>query len=537
GSLKTKGSLHIAPFLVSSEIAFSQLSPLELFSWFSTSKTFRQSQAHLSGQGTFRYPQKEYKGSLSAENVIIGDSKNPLFRAAAARFDELSWAEQAQLLSIHYILVENPEFSWLRTDSETNPATPLSDFLSLLFLPEPGPGGEDADKPVGGFSLDINQIDFNNGTITYRDDRILPPLTLDLTAINGNLNKLEYPRRNGSGNFKLAGNMDGHPFNLEGSGNLIQDQPGAQVTFNAQALPLSLFSEQVSQKINGLNPLKGSVTVQAVTEFGSGGIKQSARIICANFLPQSSGSGAALALSLLTEAGDSFILDVETEGDPKAAIVTEALGTLGTSVIKVSINPMLLAGEEFKDLINTQYIPFSPGSSQLSGESVERLNRFSEFLSAHPLIKMKITGYVDRVEDYTAIYNNLVELERNQTEQKNKLLKEEWEKKKQAEDTAIEQQLAAQNGEIKETDIPTNRIADFVPVAPRQVEVSETMLQILAMEREKNIMSFLINNLAVSPAQLEHTDPDLNRIKNDESYSRADISFSDLYSEIILKEI
>ncbi len=112
GTLNTTGSLHIAPLQVSSEIAFSSLKPLELFSWFSNSQTFRQSQASLSGQGTFRYPQKEYKGTLSAENIVIGDPQKPVFQASKAHFDKLSWADTGATLSINYILLEDPEFSW-----------------------------------------------------------------------------------------------------------------------------------------------------------------------------------------------------------------------------------------------------------------------------------------------------------------------------------------------------------------------------------------------------------------------------------------
>ncbi len=536
GSLNTKGTLHIAPLQVSAEIAFSSLKPLELFSWFSNSPTFRQSQASLSGQGTFRYPQKGYKGTLSAENVVIGDPQKPVFQASNTRFDELNWAEQAQLLSINYILVENPGFSWQRTDNETNPAVPLSGFLRLLFLPESGSVEKDSGTQKPSFSVTINQVDFKNGTVSYLDKRIAPPLALDLTTINGSLNKIEYPGKDGS-SFKLTGNMDGNPFGFEGKGTLFQDPPVLQSSFSAQLLPLSLFSEQINQKVPGVNPLKGSISVQSSTQLDNERIKQSAQIVCSDLLPKSSGSTAALALSLLTQADNTIALEVETEDDPKAAIATEAIRSVATAIVKTSINPMLLAGEAFKDLMDSQYISFAPGSSQISGESIERLNRISEFIGAHPLIKMKITGYVDKVEDYTAIYNNLVELERKQTEQKNRLLREEWKKKKEAEETLIAEQLAEQNGEIKETDIPANRIADFVPALPRQVEVSDTMLQILAMEREKNIMSFLIDKLNVALPQLEHADPDLNRVKDEESYSRADISFSDLYSETILKEM
>ena len=535
GSLKTNGTLHIAPLQVAADIAFSSLKPLELFSWFSTSPTFRQSQASLSGQGTFRYPQKRYEGNLSAENVVIGAPQKPVFQASTARFDELSWAEQAQLLSINYILVENPEFSWQRPADETNPAAPLSRFLRLLFLPEPGSGEKDPGKPMSAFSVAINQVDYKNGTVSYQDNRISPPLALDLTTINGSLNKLEHPGKESSA-FKLTGNMDGHPFGLEGTGNLFQDQPFLQSSFSAQLLPLSLFSEQITQKVTGINPLKGSLSVQSSSQFNNDGIQQSARIVGSGLLPQSPASPAALALSLLAGADDTIALEVETKGDPKTALLSETLRSVSTSIIKTSINPILLAGQEFKDLMDSQYVSFLPGSSQLTGESIERLNRVSEFIGAHPRIKMKVTGYVDKIEDYTAIYNNLVELERNQTEQKNRLLLQEWKNRKEAEDKLIAEKLAEQNAEIKETDIPADRIGEFVPVLPRQVEVNDTMLQILAMEREKNIISFLIDKLNVPLPQLEHADPDLNRIKNGESYSRADLSFSALYSDTALQE-
>ena len=537
GTLKTTGSLHIAPLQVSSEIAFSKLKPVELFSWFSSSPTFRQSQASLSGQGTFRYPQKEYKGTLSAENILLGDPEKPAFRASKADFDNLSWIESAQQFSVNYILVDDPEFSWLRTEREKNPVTPLTDFLRLLFLPEPASSGIDADKGLSGFSLAINQIDFNNGAVSYLDNRIAPPLALGITSINGNLNKIEYPVVEDDSSFKLSGNIEGHPFNLEGGGRFVQNPPTLQTIFSAQSLPLNLFSKQIAEKIKDIDLSKGTVSVQSSTEFSNSETRQSAKFVASNLLPRVSGSSAALALSLMTDPDGTLVVEMETDGEKNTTLLSESLSTIGTSIIKTSINPMLLAGDEFKDLVDNQFISFSPGSTQMSGESIERLNRFSEFLGSHPLIKLKITGYVDKVEDYDAIYKNLVELERKQTDQKNQLLKKEWEKQKQAEKLLIEQQLAEQNGEIKETDIPVNRFPEFVPEAPGQVEVTDTMLQILAIEREKNTIRFLVDQLSVPLNQVEQADVEMNRLKNDESYSRVDISLSDLYAETITKEM
>ncbi len=537
GSMKTTGSLHIAPLQISTEIAFSGLTPEALFSWFSSSPTFRQSQGRFSGQGIFRYPQKEYQGALSAENIVIGSQKNPAFQATKIQFDKMSWVESAKLLSINYILVEEPEFSWLRTDGESNPATPLSVFLRHIFLPEPGSQEADPDETVSGFSLSINQIDINNGAVAYQDNRTLPPLVLGLTSINGNLNQIEYPVAKGNSDFELTGNIEGNPFNLEGNGRLVQNPPAGQFNFTAQSLPVDLFSKQITEKIKDIDPSNGTISIQASTQFGTREKNHSAKVVVSNLLPKESGSSAALALSLLTEPDGTFVIDLETSGDQQAAILTESLSYVGTSIIKTSINPLLLADDNFKDLVDNQYISFSPGSSQISSESIERLNRFSEFLSAHPLIKLKITGYVDKVEDYNAIYNNLVELERKQTKQKNEMRRQEWEKQKAAELELIEQQLADQDGDIKETDIPINKISEFVPVAPRQVDVTDTMLQILAGEREKNAIGYLVDQLSVPANRVEPADSKINRVKDGERYSRADIALTDLYSETISKDM
>jgi len=537
GSLKTKGSLHLAPLQVSTEVAFSKLTPEALFSWFSSSPTFRQSRGIFSGQGIFRFPQKEYQGTLSADDIVIGDSKKPAFQATQVRFDKISWVESAKLLTINYILVEAPELFWERTDGEENPATPLAFFLRHIFLPEPSSGKADPDETVSDFSLSINQIDINNGAVAYQDKRTSPPLALGLTSINGNLNQIQYPVAKKESDFEFTGNIEGNPFNLEGSGKLVQNPPAGQTTFTAQSLPLELFSKQITQKIQDIDPSRATISVQASTQFGAQQKKQSAKIVVSNLLPRKSGGPAALALSLLTEPNGTFVIDLKNSANEQAAILNESLSYVGTAVIKSSINPMLLAREDFKDLVENRSIFFSPGSSQISSEGIERLNRYSEFLSAHPLTKLTITGYVDKVEDYNAIYNNLVELERKQTQQKNEVRRKEWEKQKAAEKERIEQQLADQDEEIKETDIPVNTIPEFVPEVPAQVKVTDTMLQILAVEREKNAVSFLVDQLSVPSNRAEQSNSGLSRVKDGENYSRVDISLTDLYAETINKEM
>ena len=190
GSIKAKGILDIAPLQVSSEVAFSGLKPSDLVSWFTTSSYHRKSESVLAGQGRFRFPQKEFKGTIIAEALVL-----PELNAEKVRFDNLLWSASESRLSINYFLLEKPIFSWVRPEARvTNPLTPFSDFLRKMLVPKTTVLASDSSQNNDAFGLTINQIDIDNGTVTYLDKRVLPPLALRLTSINGNLSNLSAPR-------------------------------------------------------------------------------------------------------------------------------------------------------------------------------------------------------------------------------------------------------------------------------------------------------------------------------------------------------
>ncbi|MBT8355724.1 MAG: DUF748 domain-containing protein, partial [Desulfofustis sp.] len=97
--LKAKGSLHIAPIQINSGLSASNLSPAQLFSWFSESKTLLDSRAQISVTGSFLYPQQEFRGELVAENVAIGPGKAPSFSAGTIHFSDFTWSRSRQSLS------------------------------------------------------------------------------------------------------------------------------------------------------------------------------------------------------------------------------------------------------------------------------------------------------------------------------------------------------------------------------------------------------------------------------------------------------
>ncbi len=143
--IKAKGSFHIAPVQISSELSASNLSPAQLFSWFSDSPALLDSQATISLTGTFLYPQQEFSGELAAEKIRLGSGKNRPFSAATIHFNDLAWSRSRANLSVKKLLVDQPAFTWHRLDNGPSAVSAAAGFLRTYLFPEgarnsPGPG-------------------------------------------------------------------------------------------------------------------------------------------------------------------------------------------------------------------------------------------------------------------------------------------------------------------------------------------------------------------------------------------------------------
>ena len=202
---------------------------------------------------------------------------------------------------------------------------------------------------------------------------------------------------------------------------------------------------------------------------------------------------------------------------------------LNTLFIKSSLNPMLIAGDSFKDLVGTEFTEFIPGTAEMTGQSLERLNRYNELLSSHPLIKLRLTGYADDTMDTPAILKQLMEVEAKRAEEENKKRETEWQKEKDALEKLRRQQREAQGGTIVESDIPIEPLKPFTPVLPKSVTVSRGTLQDLAAQRAYVVADYLRQSLSIPEDRIEITDNQRDWLKNDGSHTRVTIGITDMY--------
>ena len=526
GDFKAKGSFHITPIQINSELSASNLAPAQLFSWFSDSKTLLDTRARVSVTGTFLYPQQEFKGKLAAEKVSIGSKKSPSFTAGTIHLNDFTWSRSRQSLSANKLLVDKPSFRWSRLDNEKNPVALTSSFLRTYLLPQSKDGAADPDLSLAKFSVKIDQLGISNGMIAYFDERTKPTLELDLNGIRGDLTNLQYPVAKDESTMTLTGSIDGSPFKIEGETKLLQSPPSAVVDFTASSLPLKLFAPQIKGRIKNIDTEKVTVDVKHRVFFDEQSPARETQLKFNNLAPERSGTNLATAFALISGNGGTSIELKETQ-IPTRALIDEGLDKFSRTMIKASINPLLLAGPKFVDLVEKDFVTFQPGTDQFTGEGLEHLNRYGELLSTYPLINLKITGVADPESDVALLQEKLDKAEQIRVDVENEKRALEWQKKQELEKMKL-QIWAEAEGTIDEVDIPVANDG-FVPVSPQPVKVTNEDLNELALLRQQAVADYLIETLSIAPERLVQSQSDSGIVSGGDT-PRAVVSLTDGYA-------
>jgi hypothetical protein len=526
--IQAKGSFHIRPVQLTTQLSAANLTPSQAFSWFTDSKTLLTSNGLISATGEFRYPEQEFSGEMSVARMRIGDPNKPVIRADSLTLKDFAWSRTRQNIALKQLIIDQPEFSWRRLKDDQDGATLTSIFLRHIFLPEPDPAAKDPDLDLSSFGLAIGQINFTDGAISFTDERTQPPLSLGLTGLNGSLLNLAYPVAKSKSAISLTGNIEGNPFSIEGEGNLLQLPPSIQATFSTKNMPLSLFTKQIERKIKAIDVSEARVDVTLNGTWNEQGDSSQLSLVINGVAPKKAGSSSGSALAVLSGEDGAISKRFESNSTRSGRpVLNGVLDHYTRLMIKGALDPMLVAGPDFKDLIEQQYVSFQPGTDRLTGESMERLGRYSQFLAAHPLIALHIAGLSDVQVDSPVLKSDLMQAEQARVDTENKKRADEWHKKQMAKEKARKALLKSQQNSILETDL--TKADTFVPLKPRPVTVTNRMLRDLALQRERTVQTYLTEQLSIGPDRIKVNPADTKRIKNDGSSARVLIGLTDQF--------
>lgn len=530
GSIKAKGVLGVAPVTISAQLAADGVRPRQLLSWFTDSETLLTGAATLSATGSFLYPAQEFSGELSAREVAIDGDETAPWRAAAADFSGFSWSADKRRLTVDEIRLTEPDWSWQRSEGDENPAEQAAAFLRRLLLPKNERAGGTSGQGDS-FSLAIDTVSWQDGIISYLDERISPPLQHELTGVSGQLEQLVYPADEQNGSFRLQATVADRPLTVEGEGRLLQKPATVTAGVVIPSLPLELFRPQITERITDLAIDEATARLSFSASWQGANGREQADIVISGLAPARPGTPAAVALALISDRDGQTSFSTDSSTLSGNGVLAEAIAHYATLSIKAAINPLLLADQQFKDLIERQDVHFQPGTTELTGAGRELLNRYNELLAAHPLIGLQLTGFADRSVDVPVLIMGLTLQEQRRVDEENRRLAEAWRLEQEKKQTTRQQQHQADPElPIQEMDIEPSE-EPFIPLAPRPVSVHDDMLTRLAADREQTVLTYLLDELGIDPARVATSDPESRRIVEDGSGARVNLQVIDTFAQ------
>ncbi|MEK6200835.1 MAG: hypothetical protein N2A40_00220, partial [Desulfobulbaceae bacterium] len=298
----------------------------------------------------------------------------------------------------------------------------------------------------------------------------------------------------------------------------LSSQGDFTTTFDLKGFPLSVLSEQIRPLLD-LDPTSGSFDLSVTHKRHKGEEQGEATFLFSDLRPGSAQADTALPLALLANNQDQMqvLIPLSTKSDTPLFKQTVAL--FQTQIVKAGVAPLLLAGAEFADLQERQFITFPEGLSELDvlgdNDVHETLQHFADLLAERPHLGLVLNGMADPTHDRAVIQKALEEKERKRIALKNEQRLEEWQKKEQIKEQTLKaQQAAAPPGKIIERNIPAQD-GPPAPLQPEPVTVSETTLQDLAQERALQVYDFYATLPGIASGRI--TLQDKTRISEAES--------------------
>jgi hypothetical protein len=501
GMLKAQGPVTLFPVRASLALVFAAINSKQVAPWLPDAPLFQQGRASVHGQGTYRYPESSFTGTLQlSEALIRDDEKNPGLTAAKIELNDVFIKSNPLRIGMKELLLDAPTFTWKQETNSPGPVAQIASFLHNL-LSQPQNKKNQQQNESNSALPGIQKISFDKATINHEDLRLDPPWSHPISQVKGQITNLQEKADAGTG-FELSGLLDTVPFTLSGSGDFLTSEGNGSTKFNLKGFPLLPLGAQITPLLE-IDPDSGSFDLSCSFTTKNGEEQGEAAFLFSGLSPDSAESDTALPLALLANSQNQIKLLVPLAKNSTLPLLKQTVATFQTLMVKAGVAPLLLAGTEFADLQDKQSIPFPTGQSTFdgSGSSKETLRRFAGLLAAHPHLGLTLTGMADPSHDRAAILKTLEEKEKKRVALKNEQRLQEWQKKQKEKEKRQAPPQAPPPGKIIEQDIP---ILDPQPalLKPEPVTVSDTNLHDLAQERALQVYDFCTSDLGIASKRI-----------------------------------
>lgn len=505
GTLKAEGLITFVPPRAQLSLDFSAISAEQIAPWLPDVPLFQQGRATIHGQGTFRWPEPSFTGTLELDAPLFRENdRAPGLTANQATLNTISVKAGPVRVGIEELFLDTPLFTWQLTPTSPEPGAAITTFLHALLTPAVGHGRQPTEKEAEDNHTAkalINTIRLDNGTVNLVDQRLDPPWSPVIHGLKGTINNLRDQSQPTT--FDMTGLLDTAPFTLTGAGNLLDHGTIHTSRLELRDLPLAGLGSQITPLLDvEVKDATVSLSVNRVPEQENDPAET--RLLLTAIRPGTPESVTALTLALLTDHRDQINLSLLPAEHRNQPLIRRAIATFNTLMVKAELTPFRLAGPEFADLDGHRQIRFTAGRSVLteSDDHQQTLRRFADLLAARPHLGLILTGMADPLHDRAAIQAELEEKEKKRVARINQQLQKEWQERQKRK---TENQTTAPPppipGQIIEEDIPLQEPPPVL-LAPEPVMVSDSKLHDLAQERLLATYDFCTTNLGIASKRI-----------------------------------
>lgn len=504
GIIKAKGTARLRPFSTTLSTGFSGIDAKTLLPFFSDLPLLTDAQTTISGKGVLTLPATSFSGQLHVDKAVFSKEKNTLLSWNSAEVEGLSYTRTPFHLGILLLDIDQPIIKWNRDIDDPSPGEQWGSFLQGL-LPQKAPTAAPTKESISISQLDIQEIRFRNGVLTYKDNRLTPALSTEISEFSGNLKDLHSASAKEQSHYSLSGSLFATPFSLEGTADFFSRKMTGQSTLKISNLPLSPFSKYLPDTL-GIDGKSGDLSLDLSTSWNDDRATHTAHFLFKGVQAISTDTDANLTLALLKNS-DGLVELITTpsanETETGKTLISGTVAAFQRQLIKTKVSPFLLASGDFTDLVGNEFADFQPGGFILSENGQKTLSRFTTFLTAHPAISLRITGCADTIIDGNALKKQLEEIEATRVSQENARRKAAWQHDL---DLEMERRKAQQQASGKSRNTgslpPPHVVSEFKPVHPQPVVIDDKMLEDLARERAVRVQSLLTGKLGIAPEKV-----------------------------------
>lgn len=513
GKIDATGKVSFNPFKIAVSTTFEQLGSAEATTLLPQHSFLTKTAGKLAGKGRFTYPQTAFTGDLKVSNGHFIRDTDQTFAWDTFELENINYSSNPYHAGAARIHFNKPQLAIsIQAGDNTIPEHCIELVRDMLTNTAVHPSEQ---KTISISPIDIQEILFTDGQVNITDQRLSPPWTGQIEALNGTMNDITSADSAGNSSFTFTGSLDGGGLSWTGSINPNKDTNSDTYNFKLTDYPLKNLSSQL-QPVSDINIEAASISLSLSSEWKAGKQHQVLQATLSQLRAPSPDADTALPLALLSNDKDELEMDFSLEAPALAntSLFDNLTGNFQKLTIKGNLSPLLLTKGDFSDLIDNEFIDFKPGQFMLSDKGRTTLTRYGALLVAHPNIKLSLSGGVSPGPDRESLYNQLKKDERLRIEKVNEELFAKWQKNKEEYEVEVsdKENNTLSKGEISESNIPTKVLSGFRPLLPEPVVVDNEMLFDLAEKRLDIIKQHFMTQLSLAKGRVEIKQQSMNEL-------------------------